>query len=563
VQRQKEMSFIAYFLVIGLMLALSPATVNTAFATPPSHTTWSLVWSDEFSGTSIDGDKWAWGVLPWGGYWQTGDYVSYTTADDSYLSNGSMILRSRKGDYGGQPWSQGFMFGNEWVQYGYGEIRAKHTRANGIWVGFWMLHYGWPPEFDPAEFYGTDDIINLALFYSFGGANLVNRISLEGGGWDNWHTFGIEWGPGYAYFYVDDVLKHSIEESYVPALPMYLILQSGMHGTYDAQTPNPNYYEVDYIRWYKDDNLPRYQDPAILPTIIDSTNDAVTYTGTWYEWEGNPAWMGFEYYTAETDAIAEFSFTGSKVAWYSCKRNDLGIADIYIDDEKVGSVDCYKPGGAAYHQKMWESSDLTYGSHTIGIKCTGTKRRQSSGVEIIIDCFRYNPYTNVYCGNSTCDGSEDKCNCPGDCGAPPSTETSCTDEIDNDCDGYTDCDDSDCDSDPACQGGYCGDDTCDPGEDQCNCPEDCGTPPSTETSCTDEIDNDCDTYVDCDDSDCDEDPACQGCDNDGTCESGEDCNNCPNDCEGKQTGPPSGRYCCGNGIAEDAEGDGSICDGNY
>ena len=79
------------------------------------------------------------------------------------------------------------------------------------------------------------------------------------------------------------------------------------------------------------------------------------------------------------------------------------------------------------------------------------------------------------------------------------------------------------------------------------------------------------------------------CDNDGTCESGEDCNNCPNDCftgsgvecgngvceaadgedcvgcpadcDGKQNGNPNGRYCCGNGVLEGPEGDGR-CDGN-
>jgi hypothetical protein len=30
-----------------------------------------------------------------------------------------------------------------------------------------------------------------------------------------------------------------------------------------------------------------------------------------------------------------------------------------------------------------------------------------------------------------------------------------------------------------------------------------------------------------------------------------------------QSGKPSNRYCCGNGVAESAEGNGSICDGNY
>ena len=121
--------------------------------------------------------------------------------------------------------------------------------------------------------------------------------------------------------------------------------------------------------------------------------------------------------------------------------------------------------------------------------------------------------------------------------------------------------------------GYCGDGSCGSGEDQCNCPDDCGTPPSIETSCTDGIDNDCDLAFDCDDGDCTGDPACI-CDDDGTCEAGEDCNNCPNDCisgsggavcgnglceggdgedcrscsadcNGKTTGAPSGRFCCG------------------
>ncbi len=34
------------------------------------------------------------------------------------------------------------------------------------------------------------------------------------------------------------------------------------------------------------------------------------------------------------------------------------------------------------------------------------------------------------------------------------------------------------------------------------------------------------------------------CDNDGTCEPGEDCSNCPNDCRQKTNGNPNSRYCC-------------------
>ncbi|MFQ5592102.1 MAG: hypothetical protein ACE5HE_13135, partial [Phycisphaerae bacterium] len=54
------------------------------------------------------------------------------------------------------------------------------------------------------------------------------------------------------------------------------------------------------------------------------------------------------------------------------------------------------------------------------------------------------------CGDTFCDTGEDSCNCPADCGAPPGSETNCTDGIDEDCDGSTDCADPDCSSDPAC-----------------------------------------------------------------------------------------------------------------
>ncbi|MBW8001797.1 MAG: hypothetical protein FVQ80_07205 [Planctomycetes bacterium] len=112
------------------------------------------------------------------------------------------------------------------------------------------------------------------------------------------------------------------------------------------------------------------------------------------------------------------------------------------------------------------------------------------------------------------------------------------------------------------QGGpVCGDGTCDAGEDQCSCSGDCGTPPATETNCTDGVDEDCDGAADCADpsGDCDSDPACQSaCDNDGVCETGEDCTNCPNDCISKTGGDPASHYCCGDGTCEGAE-DSSNC----
>lgn len=56
----------------------------------------------------------------------------------------------------------------------------------------------------------------------------------------------------------------------------------------------------------------------------------------------------------------------------------------------------------------------------------------------------------------------------------------------------------------------CGDDACDFPEDSCGCPEDCGSPPPSETDCANGVDEDCDDQTDCDDLDCDPDPICDG-----------------------------------------------------
>ena len=61
-----------------------------------------------------------------------------------------------------------------------------------------------------------------------------------------------------------------------------------------------------------------------------------------------------------------------------------------------------------------------------------------------------------------------------------------------------------CQNDCTC-GPFCGDGTCDPGEDLCFCSADCGMPASSElldSTCADGLDNDCDGLIDADDPDC-------------------------------------------------------------
>lgn len=83
--------------------------------------------------------------------------------------------------------------------------------------------------------------------------------------------------------------------------------------------------------------------------------------------------------------------------------------------------------------------------------------------------------------------------------------------------------------DPFC----CGDGLCEGGE-QCICPADCGAPPASETSCTDGVDNDCDGSIDCTDGNCSGNPACPSCGAPGApCSNNSDC--CSNKCKGNGT----------------------------
>jgi hypothetical protein len=100
---------------------------------------------------------------------------------------------------------------------------------------------------------------------------------------------------------------------------------------------------------------------------------------------------------------------------------------------------------------------------------------------------------------------------------------------------------------------------CAVGENPCTCSQDCGAQQTLETSCEDSIDNDCDGQTDATDPDC----AATGCGNQ-ICDEGETCQTCLGDCPGKQTGPITKQYCCGNGVLEGPEAaDLTICDGNY
>ena len=101
------------------------------------------------------------------------------------------------------------------------------------------------------------------------------------------------------------------------------------------------------------------------------------------------------YYTKAKDAYVSFTFTGSGVDIYAGMNNDNCIADIYLDGEKVATLDLYSA------QKMnatcvYSNQDLAYGEHTVEIVNTNAKNEQSSDTYMSVDYFKvYTEKTEV------------------------------------------------------------------------------------------------------------------------------------------------------------------------
>jgi hypothetical protein len=135
------------------------------------------------------------------------------------------------------------------------------------------------------------------------------------------------------------------------------------------------------------------------------------------------------------------------------------------------------------------------------------------------------------------------CMVGSDCVPDPVGEV-CDDDIDNDCDGFIDCSDSDCDTEPQCIGRECETDPdCAAGE---MCDETTGQCIPSVEICGDAIDNDGDGLIDCLDSDCDTEPECNLCD--------------PNPCQPGEICDPTTGQClppveiCADGIDNDGDG---------
>ncbi len=265
-----------------VLAALSCGGAEPAQNPPPqTQKTWTLVWSDEFSGANGSApDPAKWVIETGGGGWGNNELESYTARPANvHQQDGNLVITALKENYTGSDGiareftSARLKTAGKFSQaYGRFEARLKVPQGQGMWPAFWMLGddiatANWPNcgEIDIMENVGFEPSMVHGSLHGpgYSGANpLTGTYTLAAGKFaDDFHVFAVEWGPGVVRFYVDGTLYSTKTSSEVPAggrwvfdHPFFVLLNVAVGGNWpgnpDLSTVFPQTMLVDYVRVY-------------------------------------------------------------------------------------------------------------------------------------------------------------------------------------------------------------------------------------------------------------------------------------------------------------------------
>ncbi len=241
---------------------------------------YTLVWSDEFKGPTLNEDNWNYQVEKAGRFneeWQR--YVHST--DNAYIEDDCLVIEAihagnahshdqytsaRLNTAGKQSW-----------KYGKIAARMKLPHGKGIWPAFWMLGANidenggdtpWPQcgEIDILELYGTEDdgVVEANIHYADKKGEHTQMgaksFKLDSGKFaDEFHIFELEWTKDHMIWSVDGEeytrVDISTKEYASFHKEFFFLLNIAVGGTYagrpDETTPFPQRMYVDWIRVYQ------------------------------------------------------------------------------------------------------------------------------------------------------------------------------------------------------------------------------------------------------------------------------------------------------------------------
>lgn len=238
-----------------------------------------LVMQDEFNtdgapDTAMWGYDLGTGNSLTGAGWGNNELQYYTNRTENVkVENGYLLITAQKESYNGASYTSARLTTKGIFDQAYGrfEARIRLPYGQGMWPAFWLVgsnidEVGWPQcgEIDIMEYRGQEPTKLLGTVHGpgySGGASITKSYSLFNDRFDTgFHVFGIEWGPKYINYYVDNVLYNQITPADVTGEwvfdhPFYIIINLAVGGNFvgnpNSQTVFPQTMLVDYVRVYK------------------------------------------------------------------------------------------------------------------------------------------------------------------------------------------------------------------------------------------------------------------------------------------------------------------------
>ncbi len=234
----------------------------------------NLVWEDDFNANGAPNPgNWTYDIGTGVDGWGNGELQYYTNrAENAVIENGMLRITARQENFEGSQYTSARLLTKGLFEKRYGrfEARMKLPWGQGMWPAFWLLgsdfeEVGWPQcgEIDVMENRGSEPTIISGTVHGPGynaGLSISKEYDFVNERVDtDFHVYGIEWGPNYINFYVDDVLYNQITPEDVPGEwvfndEFYVIINLAVGGRFggppNENTVFPQTMYVDYVRVY-------------------------------------------------------------------------------------------------------------------------------------------------------------------------------------------------------------------------------------------------------------------------------------------------------------------------
>ncbi len=245
---------------------------------------WQLIFSDEFSGTSLDSSKW----IPCYPYWD-GQGCNHGDAELQWyqpqnitFSGGIMNLIGKKESKQASngktyEYTAGMVSsaGKFTETYYYMEMRAKSPKGKGYWPAFWTLPADetWPPEIDVMEILGHEPNVAHTTYHWIDGGHQEKGQANTGADLSaDYHVYAADWRADAIIWYIDgkEVYRYT-DVSKITNKPMYMLVNLAIGGQWpgnpDTSTTFPQNFDIDYVRAWKPGTG---ANPSINPSVVPS-----------------------------------------------------------------------------------------------------------------------------------------------------------------------------------------------------------------------------------------------------------------------------------------------------